>query len=1218
MKKQKRFFIVNIILIVLVFSMFGIAYAISLAVIENHPLVTSTNTYQFSNDDKVIKNLNFSDNIIEGSESKYIATNVVTVKNIGENVKDTNNKYQIIIYLASTNNDDFKLFINNNEDPLPKYRFTYGNASLYNQSQHYVYTPSNFLEKGGNDNITMKIESNKEFDISLNLVVIRYFKYNTFITSIYDIEYLNNQYLFEIENNNQLDPEAGDPVATLNSIGQSVYIDQFKYLYVLDDLTLVEELTINIPVSINLLFADIKLFAPLTLEHNYGGLFYVDTINGKIINITNDFTINCLFSYYSTDDVNLISEPTNFSKSLWANDVNYRDALIADVERYIKNHIQEYTYSDILLPKSYHQYNITFNYSSSNNAIFKFLSSNGAINISGEVVRPSVNTEATIYTQINYGTYSKVINKNTIVVGTSDSSMCEVYSNILNKYVNDNSKIKDSVLYFNEAIDLRTITTQFIKDSGIKSSFTISLANDTELEILKDNNVVNSLEFVYLNGKYELLEKIDGVNFHKLILKKQQIVALTKDETLTVSLNEVSYSKSFTFKVLGLSIAERNAIVNHYADLLYIASNSPQDILWVNNNKIYRGSELVIDANMQFANFENYFFEMDALTYQDFIDGKINISDILQKYNGSDPRLVVENGMVSVALNKKVKLQPGNELVHVIYGEYSDGGEYLNISTVTIPSDGLGGSDYEKYLSGDTFAPYFNSLEDGMLLIDMDYEGFYSDLENLYLFMYYTICNNKTLNDKTVSILNQNSVPYTTIQQVNENNQIRYLIRIDLEAIPDYDSYIVVNAVFSYDSTDTDLSQRISVQNYDFIIPGIYRYGTHINDILIYNRMLEVYGHYSGYLLIRNAQVEKDLFDASLNTINEKNTLSIVLDNGIVTQTELNLIPELAQDVNGYYATSSYAFDLTGIELLIKTHSMKFNNLKINNLTMFKTENTNLYGLELMNCNINNSIVSGEGLYPLYYLIRLQYLNLSGNYLTESILNTKWAFRTIETLDISNQQNTLSGIKGISQLPLIKNLYINDNKIKYFNALRDCKNLEKVYLYNNLADEFSHVGDNNIYYGTHGKVNIPVYVTLYDRYVDIYVLQDTKFLIIKEIDTIPYTAPVTSVNGYQINSPIYEAALAINAIYYFTTYYVTSSNLFVPFVFRLDISYSSNLNYYTLNFNYLNETLLTASNIIDNDNYYKNIKIAGNGNYKLIANINGIYAIFEFAVEVVS
>ena len=93
-------------------------------------------------------------------------------------------------------------------------------------------------------------------------------------------------------------------------------------------------------------------------------------------------------------------------------------------------------------------------------------------------------------------------------------------------------------------------------------------------------------------------------------------------------------------------------------------------------------------------------------------------------------------------------------------------------------------------------------------------------------------------------------------------------------------------------------------------------------------------------------------------------------------------------------------------------------------------------------------------------------------------------FRTVETLNLDNTR--LKTISGISDVINLKVLYLRNNGIENFEALKYLKNISTVYLENNASS--------SIYYGNEGLANLCVYYWVFKTYkANIYITNDIIF-----------------------------------------------------------------------------------------------------------------------------
>ena len=180
---------------------------------------------------------------------------------------------------------------------------------------------------------------------------------------------------------------------------------------------------------------------------------------------------------------------------------------------------------------------------------------------------------------------------------------------------------------------------------------------------------------------------------------------------------------------------------------------------------------------------------------------------------------------------------------------------------------------------------------------------------------------------------------------------------------------------------------------------------------------------------------------------------------------------------------SDTEIDISGIETLTNTNSIVLDNINIKSLSPFKYYNFDeLEVLSLKNCQIDKSKLYDDS--SCLYSLSVISLDLSYNNLSAVTSFKHMFFRTVETLNLDNTR--LKTISGIYDVINLKVLYLRNNGIENFEALKYLKNISTVYLENNASS--------SIYYGNEGLANLCVYYWVFKTYkANIYITNDTIF-----------------------------------------------------------------------------------------------------------------------------
>ena len=657
-----------------------------------------------------------------------------------------------------------------------------------------------------------------------------------------------------------------------------------------------------------------------------------------------------------------------------------------------------------------------------------------------------------------------------------------------------------------------------------------------------------NLSRLYLNysaGGYTVNTDNDNTDTSRKSLNAVDTVILryskttAADSEITVNVSSGTAKDTTNVRLKGLNIEERNKLLSKYESSIYFTKTSEErNILQVTDGQIYNGKTSVIDSDMNI----NQKIDYEIYTLQGTIldTAKTNPSIIQSSGNntlnsrpllGDSTAYFTINSDNKLVLNDNISLSSGNILVlfrTITYTDDTESREYYSFQQIIIPSDGIGGSEYSKYTSGDYFGDHFKQ-KDGYYTTSTDFTSATTNSEifmindpsirdRITLTMAITKVDGDSSQEAIASVADFCQILKTTSDSDTYN---AYKINIDISKAPAKDTDITVDATF----TIADQSYR---QPYTFTVPGIYRFSTDendtncIRDIWVYLRMLEVYGDRNGYLLVNDAQktmaefdCTKTKLDAIHNGTNElvnkkQYNLAYLVDCGIITQ-------EQADEFNSSYGTTPR--DLDGVQYLINTDKMSFDNNELKSVTPFK--NAQITGMTLTDLSMENCKITDIS--ALYNLNKLKTLNLNQNSITKI---GGCIYRTVTELHLDNQTG-FSALDDITTLPNLKKLYIQNNKINDFRVLSELSKLTDVYLGGN---DF---GVDSLY-GTHGEINVSSYVAILVNKVNIYVDGTNKVTVLDE--NVDATAPILDANGYEITYKQNYLAVAINSIMYMSSY----------------------------------------------------------------------------------
>lgn len=852
--------------------------------------------------------------------------------------------------------------------------------------------------------------------------------------------------------------------------------ESYKNVYFVSDVTIDEQFILNIPCSINLLYANLNLNEDLTIAHPYGGSFSFVAIpgGGKVNNTSKSLYIKTPNAYYTTsaieggiegallnnDNFSKYSENIDFSKE---ENASLREELSLDALSFAKACLPEYAYSDILLQKSYHYYGISYRY----NIVSE------ALNTFGIVTRGENTIEAEVVIEV-YLDNSKIAEdtKSIKIIGTSEASMFNATSEILNNYIISSCSENSGTYYLNKKVEIYYLLDKYIKALGIQNQFALNVEEGLSFVVnYQVGETIESLsadqiEFIINSDNIVLSQGGEGIsslakdNIVSIYLKKDDIVLQEKEVELSIIYNydNGTYLNSVVKEVSirGMTFFEKTAYLERFMETLYITeNNSALEVLQlVVSDGFYKGTlangyrVIEHDLGSLLLNYSVYMVSADV--FDSFNAKEINLDTMLSDQDTLDKTTSfnISDGIITA---NKIKIESDYRLVlctEIAFDtEVIQEQNYIAVRQIIIPAGGLGESDYIEYTRGDTFASYFNTLEKGMLIDSTITVG--EEIGSAYPFAPFEdgVFLEMSI-ENPLDVIAGGEVFCELIKNASDY----YQISINPDNIPSKNTVVSLYVRF-YIGVDTTISE----QYYSFVIPGIYKYGRDVGSMALYNRMLEVYENYDNkYLLVDGANAQTESFDCSVSTLDL----------------------EVNENVS-----------LMGIEKLINTKAMNFDGVRIASLEPFAyLTSQNLESLSLKNCGINDALIMAEtdGKPNLYHLNKLKKIYLDGNAITKvvNISSEAYLYRSVEEIYLSAQrsvgQRCLTNIAGIGAMSNLKVIDISDNAIAEFLPLTDCAKLTNVYLADNLAAEFGNkdIGDSLVYYGTSGLINKAVYVKL--------------------------------------------------------------------------------------------------------------------------------------------
>jgi hypothetical protein len=1104
MQKQSKLNLIIMFVISILLLSTSVVFAVfSFTIDENRPYSSGTELFTLN-----------SSSLYYDSFSVTNST-FTSVVNKTNSANDTNS-YDVLVY-SSTNN----ITLNSNASSKV---ITLDDGSYVN-----IFTNHSYVS---NENL---IFSN--VGTTAKVVVLTYSDKNYYISNFFELQCINNDKYYNYDNK-------------ITYTDKLSFYENTKYVYFVNNVVVNKDLVINYPCIFNLLYSTITLQSNLTIKHNGYGYYEIETIQGKIDNTNYILTIsspNALYRLnntvlgesvlYDTTANHYVKNSDNIDFTDSANS-SYLDALILDAKDFAFATVENYVVSDIVLPTTYQNYNITYSYSVQKSSD----SDPETLNSFGNVKRSAQNYTNTLNVTLTFNGNTYTSSKEVIVVGTSDSSLIFGLSKKIDKAILSTSIKDNNVNYLTKALYLNPIINDYLKCSNTTNIYTLTFANSSYLQFNYSNNVYKKVKLQYDSGTIKIaLGDSDtyselnsdlylGQKYYILQNATQSLTIGTNSESTILSINLLNSFASSSQDKKYEFLSQR-----YFFDAYFSKSTDTSSILWVDNGSLTFGNNNILcDEFSDMTSVSYNIYKISTTTLSSLDDTTLTLESFLQDstlYTNVNSYFNIVNGLITPNTNTELKLEDNENLIIVVDFNYlvdSTETHYYAYKNVVISSNGIGGNQYTEFINGNTYGSYFNGLVDGKLIdsvIDSTAHKFSTDNSSVGL---------------TMEITNTQDVSsFCTIDNRGRMSQIG----ITVANIPNKNT--IIHLLVTFYVLDTSPLQIISTQNYSFVIPGIYHLGSDFVSSYIYNRIISavdesnntLYDSYDGYLLVDGASNSVDSFDCSLSTLTG--------------------------------ATSDTVIDLTGINYLTNTKGFKFDNCKITSLLPFTKFTTDaLQTLSLSNCSISDTILSTGYLYSLY---NLETLNLSSNSITTigDSNNNCYLYRTITSLDISSQNVEYSNIDNINLLPYLKVLNISNNKIAKFYPLTKLDYLTSVYLYNNVDNRIISgtstyselINDGKTYYGTDGEINKSILIHLSNSGVAVY-------------NSIVDNTPMDIKNSITTNQKVLAALL--NSIMYFSKQTNTINLPNTVYEYDFNNSGTTNGTAHTLTVNYI----LTTSSVL--------------------------------------
>ncbi len=461
---------------------------------------------------------------------------------------------------------------------------------------------------------------------------------------------------------------------------------------------------------------------------------------------------------------------------------------------------------------------------------------------------------------------------------------------------------------------------------------------------------------------------------------------------------------------------------------------------------MYNGKAIVKDGSL-YDNIEHNMYVISTSSYEQYKKGEITLDEVIaSSISNITDQFIIEDGILKVVDNTTLSILQGQTIIYTVSLEDSSNSveDYLGCANIYWPKNGVGGGGNTSYFTGNTFKEFFDDNHELVSTDQIKGDNYFSGAKNIKLEM--TIENI----DEVGSYCN------LTYDNVGDF----YTINITTHLIPTLSSIVNIKCIFKTQSIVGGAYDKIaSTQLYEFVIPGIL---TCKEEGSTFNEEIDEFDSIELYNFLVNAKENDEYLYESYDgyLINKFSNEVEVID---------------------FSSLSGLTINPIGIGYLSNTSQMIFDGVKLTSLLPFK-DLVNVETLSLNDCGITDSLLETKHLYGMN---SLQTLNLDNNSISGG---DNYFYRSIKELSIQNQKDgVLKSISFIEELPNINILHIENNSIKSFKTLLKLSSLKEVYLKgNNFTCSFKDDGDENIYFGTNGKVNDEVFVNLLLNNVKIY------------------------------------------------------------------------------------------------------------------------------------
>lgn len=579
----------------------------------------------------------------------------------------------------------------------------------------------------------------------------------------------------------------------------------------------------------------------------------------------------------------------------------------------------------------------------------------------------------------------------------------ECLAMVLNNELNDTNSFKD--------YDLLNL----INSLNIKRDLSLKLDNAYFVYNSVNSNQNISLKYDKVNDKF----KLDDIVINSLVIRRR----LSSSNFFNITIGNAS-------ETIYLSDITKDEKISYLKDYLHTyvvtKTNLPYDIIYVNNSKTYLGTTMLFDGLL-----------FDNLNYK-ILDSSA------KEYTGTD----FDNTKGSITFKNP------EDNFDTLYLTYFDGVEELFTVDIKRSLNGSSGenSDFESNNPFDIlFTDETNWLKTNTFEMPANYSEFYANISIISIngisYNYNLYTEDMNVRGTSYKVKTHNMISITKDKVLGTTNYAKKIsIVIDPNYIPSTNSIVSIRCEL-YNNGD-GAKTVTAIHNYTLTIPGILKCGETFNSTSNYSPV--IFNDSTFYEEIITYLKKENLNDY----YQETNGINYILSN-------FKYLEEFDLGIK-----SSDELDVSGIEMLTNATSIVLDNINLKDLSPFMYfTSDSLKTLSLKNCSITSTKLKNEAKESYLYSLELENLDLSNNDLSLIDSFSHMFFRTITMLNLNNTQ--LTTIVGLDDIISIETLYIRNNKIDNFEALKYLKNLKAVYLEGN--------ENTSNYYGTNGLINQCVY-----------------------------------------------------------------------------------------------------------------------------------------------